>query len=218
MIYSDSFIWLHFPKCAGTKIERIFNLYYQDDVSIHQDIVDIQKDPTISWHDSIADRERRDKNFSAGNREIICSFRSLPSWLASRYNFEVARSPHLNHDPNSLLKGEFLEASGKLNNADRLIARYLPYEDIRGRNVSFIRTEFFEEDFKQILGRHIDISRIPEIEYQQKENASQNRLSDKIIDKLQTVTPYQHCPVWSAFEYFVYPHTGNKYKDVKPGR
>lgn len=167
-------------------------------------MVDARKDPTIAWHDSISDRKRRNAKFNAGSREIICSFRRLPSWLISRYNFEVARSPHLDHNQNSLLKGEFLEASGKLNHADRLISRYLPYRDIGGKNVSFIRTEFFEQDFKRILGKYIDINLIPDYEFFDKANPSKNILGKDLQEKLRTGAPYNYCPAWSAVEYFVY--------------
>jgi len=27
MIYTDEFVWLHFPKCAGTKVKRLFLKY-----------------------------------------------------------------------------------------------------------------------------------------------------------------------------------------------
>lgn len=30
MIIGKEFVWLHFPKCAGTKIEKIFETYFSD--------------------------------------------------------------------------------------------------------------------------------------------------------------------------------------------
>src|SRR5215211_1142207 len=115
MIYADDFVWLHFPKCAGTKIERLFKTYYSSDKRIFQDTVDPKIDPQATWHDSVSDREKRNPHFTLGKRIIICSFRRLPSWLESRYSFEVQRSPELNHRPELLLEGKFLEHGGYQN-------------------------------------------------------------------------------------------------------
>ena len=53
MIYNKEFIWLHFPKAAGTKVEQIFERYYSSDSSIHQDdIKQLRPDGTAPWHDS----------------------------------------------------------------------------------------------------------------------------------------------------------------------
>ena len=126
MIYSDNFLWLHFPKCAGTKIEHLFSKYYSHDRGIYQDIVDPSLHPDASWHDSIADREARDQAFSLGERIVICSFRRLPTWLQSRYSFEHGRSPQLDHRPELLLEGKFLEPNGVVNHADLYAKKYLP--------------------------------------------------------------------------------------------
>ena len=103
MIYSNNFVWLHFPKCAGTKIENLFRTYYSHDKGIHQDIVETRIDPLATWHDTIESREKRDPGFILGDRTIICSFRRLPAWLESRYSYEVRRSPQLDHRPKLLL-------------------------------------------------------------------------------------------------------------------
>jgi len=57
MIYNDDFVWLHFSKCAGTKIEHLFEKYFADMDGLHLDIVNEKTNPDISWHDSIAQRE-----------------------------------------------------------------------------------------------------------------------------------------------------------------
>ena len=118
MIYNDDFVWLHFPKCAGTKIEKIFERYFTDVPGLHQDVVNVEIDPTVSWHDNIEQRMERDSHFQLRGRAIVCCIRTLPSWLISRYNFEVDRSPELDHKPELLLEGKFLEQSGNLSHAD----------------------------------------------------------------------------------------------------
>jgi hypothetical protein len=102
------------------------------------------------------------------------------------------------------MRGRFLEASGKSNHADRLISRYLSHADIAGHRVSFVRTEYFENDFKLIFGKYIDINRIPSHEYREKVNSSKNALRKDIEDKLRGGAAYRYCPAWSAVEYFVY--------------
>ena len=200
MIIGDSFIWIHFPKCAGSKVEKLFKTYYVDDESITQDIVDPDGDPDRAWHDSIADRIQRDPSFSVDGREIICSFRRLSPWLMSRYSFEVERSPHLEHSPRPLLNGRFFERGGFLNHADRLISKYLPYEDISAHKYSFLRTEQFEEDFKKHFGKFIDVSIIPDEEFESRENASKNHVPEAIRTKLMAGEPYKHGVTGAGFK------------------
>jgi hypothetical protein len=205
MIYSKDFVWLHFPKCAGTKIEKIFEKYFSKNTLIHQDPVGIQKDPSIAWHDSISQREKRDPNFSLGRRDIICSFRKLPAWLESRYNFEYQRSPNLSHCPEKILKGYFLEANGRETHADKYARLYLPDSILKIKNVRFIRTEFFESDFKLVFGDYLDISIIPDDEYATKENTSKAVLSENIKMKLYSEkNVYDNCPYWSYIENIAY--------------
>lgn len=206
MIYNDEFIWLHFPKCAGSKIETLFKKYFSDIESLHQDIFTLEDDPTISWHDSISQREERDVNFSLNDRTIICPFRRLPSWLESRYSFEYNRSPNLAHDPNSILKGMFLEQNGRVNNADYYAKKYLPLSILDSAKIRFIRTEFFELDFKSVFGDYLDLSEIPEIEYQQRVNSSKKNIPDSVITQLYTQkeTLYNNCPYWQMIEKMAY--------------
>jgi hypothetical protein len=202
MIYSKAFVWLHFPKCAGKKIEKLFEKYFTNHPDIYQDPVGIKKDPSVAWHDSIAQRKKRDQNFSLGKKDIICSIRKLPSWLESRFNFEYHRSPDLPHKPERLLEGYFLEARGYENHADYYMKKYLPESILNKRNVRFIRTEFFEADFKSIFGDYLDISIIPEYEYNRKVNTSQKALPDKVLKLLYSnqAALYKKCPYWNYVE------------------
>lgn len=208
MIYSDNFIWLHFPKCAGTKIEKIFEKYFSQCYNVYQDPVGIHKDPNIAWHDSIDDRMHRDSSFSINNKDIICSFRRLPSWLESRFNFEVFRNPQLPHNPHMLINGNFLEANGYQNHADYYVKKYLPEWIIATKRIRFIRTEFFESDFKLIFGDYLDVSSIPQHELVKKENRSLKKLPENIRDKLliESNALYKNCPYWSYIESMAYHH------------
>jgi len=206
MIYSNDFVWLHFPKCAGTKIERIFEKYFSSDKRIFQDHINPQIDPSASWHDGVFDRERRDPKFTLGNRTVICSFRRLPSWLESRYNFEYQRSPQLNHRPELLLEGRFLERRGWENHADFYIKKYLPESILLSDKIKFIRTEYFETDFRIVFKDFIDISLIPDVEFSERINVSESHLpieiKNKLLDNQQEL--YEKCPHWKVAEDIAY--------------
>ena len=144
MIYNQDFIWLHFPKCAGTKVAEIIRNYFSKTEGLFQDPVGVAADPTIAWHDAVSDRMSKDPGFDPGQRTIITSFRRLLPWLISRYNFEVQRSPHLDHRPELLLEGKFLEANGRIGHTDGYIRKYLSDSVLQAGRVEFIRTEYFE--------------------------------------------------------------------------
>ncbi|MBC7489781.1 MAG: hypothetical protein H7240_07240 [Glaciimonas sp.] len=201
MIYNDKFIWLHFPKCAGVKVESLFRKYYYDVPGLIQDVVDPKNDASASWHDSVATRLNKNPEFTLGDKEIICPIRKLPSWLISRYNFECGRSPELNHNPELLVTGRFLEASGVLNHADVYIQNYLPQSLLDKGRVSFLRVENFEADFIELFGKYIDVSIIPKEEFAQRENISKNYLPEEIVHKLiSSQEVYTNCPKWFSVE------------------
>ena len=185
MIYNKEFIWLHFPKAAGTKVEQIFERYYSSDSSIHQDdIKQLRPDGTAPWHDSIKERESYDPSFKSENKTIIICIRKLKGWLKSRYNFEYKRSSYLEHNPENLLRGKFYEATGYLNEADQYIRNFMPAELFQSNNVVFIRMENFEEDFRKIFGNFIDVSKVPSSEFKKKSNSSVNYLSNDLLSNL----------------------------------
>lgn len=205
MIYNDEFVWLHFPKCAGAKIEKLFQKYLTDVPGLVQDVIDPKSDKARVWHDSVADREARDPGFVLGVRTVICSIRRLPFWLESRYNFEYERSPQLPHDPELLLQGKFLERGGSLNHADRYVKKFLPRSLLAAGNVKFLRTENFEADFIALFGAYLDLSSIPTAEYGQKANASRNHLPAELLDRLRSSRDvYTKCPEWRFVEELAY--------------
>ena len=206
MIYSKDFVWLHFPKCAGTKVAQIFRKYFASDTTIIQDPTDIVIDPENCWHDSISMRTERDSSFQLGDRAVICSFRRLPSWLISRYSYEVNRSPTLDHKPELLLEGKFLEKSGMLNSADFYCQKYLPPEILNSSRVRFLRTECFEHDFKEIFGQFFDVSQIPKFVFDERVNSTPETVTWKVKWKLRLMSKmlYEHCPYWKEIEQLAY--------------
>ena len=210
MIYSEDFIWLHFPKCAGTKIEHLAKNYLSDEPGLYQDPVGRELDPSIKWHDSIASRQQRDPNFSVEGKTIICSFRKLPSWLESRYNFDHhdadKTNPNWPNIPELLLQGEFFWASGPKSHADKVCRYYLPAELMETGKVKFLRMEFFKNDFQSIFSEFVDISKIPDSEYEKRANKSTSYLPKDIKEKLYENTEGLHkkCPYWKRIEDIAY--------------
>lgn len=211
MIYSDTFVWLHFPKCAGSKVEKIFKKYYADNHEISQDLVGVdwlglKWDFSGSWHDSVQQREARDPKFLLANRVLICPIRRLASWLESRYCYEYKRNQKLGHRPDRLLQGNFLERSGFESHADMYVMKYLPRPLLESGKVRFIRTECFEADFKSVFGDFIDVSIIPGSEFIKKTNASKSCLPDEFRQKLYDNQGllYDNCPYWKQVEDIAY--------------
>ena len=207
MIYNDEFVWIHFPKCAGSKIEILFKKYLsKNNKNLHQDPFSILNDPSISWHDSISKREKKDPTFSLNGRTAIYSFRRLPSWLESRYLYEYERSPSLPHNPELLLQGKFLEAYGSVNWADSYAKQFIPKNILESGHIRFIRTEYFETDFKAIFGDYLDISKIPNKQFKKRINSTKMSLPNSIKEQLYADTPsiYDHCPYWKSIEDIAY--------------
>lgn len=162
MIWNADFVWIHQPKCAGTKTEEIFRVFYSDRSDIHQDVASHRLDPTIRWHDSLSQRKRNSSDFCFEEKVIICGFRRLIPWLISMYNHQAQRSPHLPHDPEMLFEGKFLTESGDVSSADNVALNYLPEEIVFSDKIRLVRTENFQEDFIEQFSPFIDTSVIPE--------------------------------------------------------
>jgi len=205
MIYNEKFIWIHFPKIAGTKIEEIFKKYYAHDNTIKQDKVGkVREDGSLPWHDSIAERVKYDPSFKVEGKKIIVCVRRLPSWLKSRFNFEIDRNPNLPHKLETLYEAKFLESNGYLNNADYYIKKYLPNELIKANELVFIRVENFEEDFKNAFKGLIDLSLIPDKVFARKSNTSSDHIGKSWLNDEISHNIYKNSPLWSEIEKLAY--------------
>lgn len=204
MIYNDKFVWLHFPKCAGTKVENIFESYFKNIPELHIDPVGLDKDPTVGWHDSIEEREKKDINFKLGQRDVIISVRRLAPWLVSRYCFEVQRNSHLQHDKMKLFQAKFLEFNGNENDADFYMKKYLPENIMKNNRVRFLRTEFFESDFKSIFKDYIDLSKIPKETYTKNINTSEKCLTPEFINDINNFNFNKVAPYWLKIQKLAY--------------
>lgn len=170
------------------------------------DPVGIQADPSIAWHDTIEARCRRNPDFTLGDRIVVTPFRRLIAWLASRYVFEMKRSPHLPHDPKLLLKGNFLEANGMLNHADTYAQSYIPRHIVDRGRLRFIRTEFFPDDFFAAFHDLIDTSVFRPEDLKSRSNESKRQLILETTEYLKAneALIYDSCPYWASVEKIAY--------------
>ena len=211
MIYSDQFIWLHFPKMAGSAVERIFRSRFRWDRSIVRDrvsplMVRLRLVEPV-WHDSIAERASRQAGFSAAGKTVICGMRRLPDWLYSRHMFEVQRSPNLPHRIDRLIEGRFLEHTGAIGFADDYMRKYLPPEIFASGDVRIIRVEHFYDDFLDAFGDFLNADRIPARDFVRMRN--QTRVSDpqaRQVISSHLARVYESCPYWAEVESRFYPN------------
>ena len=105
-----------------------------------------------------------------------------------------------------VLTANFFESSGYKNSADFYVKKYLPESVINTCRVKFLRTEFFEDDFKKIFGEYLDISTIPDGEYSAKSNVSSSYLPADVKEKLYADLDklYTYAPYWKKIEQLAY--------------
>lgn len=152
MIVGKDFIWLHFPKCAGTETEQILRRNFGADPGIAFDPIDRLN---VIWHHSIPFRKANDRTFDVGNRAVICNIRRLPSWLLSRVHDEYVRSPQHVVTREMFTSGKFFRVDGHVMSADDFMKRYTTYPVTH-----WIRTEHFAADFTAVFSRYLDLSGI----------------------------------------------------------
>lgn len=201
MIIHPKFIYIHFPKTAGTAIDRLFKKYFSDVPDL---VVDSSDSPDCRWHDTIAQRSEREPGFHTAGRTVVSGFRRLPAWLESRFSFERSRSPHLEHPLELLPQAKFMEADGSTGHADIYGRNWLAPEILVLQKVQLIRVEHFSGDFRRIFGQWLDVERIPEEELKLNINVSpeSSDVAEVIKNNLDAI--YRECPHWSAIERFAF--------------
>lgn len=190
MIIGPDFIWLHFPKCAGTSVEKALSALYAGHPGYRFDYVG--PDAPMIWHDTIQMRLERDPSFEPGKRKVIACFRRLPSWILSRVHYEAARPPHHEATRDMIVSGRFYEQSGFVNHADYYASIYdTPSVDF------WIRTEHAAEDLARVLG--LPTRAIAQLMPHDNRTQHSDQLTDCEIKKL-----YDACPKWTELEERIY--------------
>lgn len=145
MIIGDDFVWLHFPKCAGTTVEHALRTLLTDRRDVQFDPVDPSN---VIWHHTVVKREKCDPSFTLGKRRVVCCFRRLPMWLLSRVHYEATRGPEYRTvTRDMLLKGVVYEHDGTATPADA-------YAEVFSspRVDHWIRVEHLAEDLSAVFG------------------------------------------------------------------
>ncbi len=163
MIIGEDFVWIHFPKCAGTFTEQLLRKYYGADPRMAFDPIAPGKN---NWHDSVLKREKS-AGIDLSRKQVICNIRRLPYWIISRVKYEEARSGH-RATREMYTGGMVFEQDGTPYKANRLVNFYTI------RKVDhWIRVEYLAEDFYRCFGRYLDVvSRINESEFATKINST----------------------------------------------
>lgn len=196
MIIGKSFVWLHFPKCAGTTTTFVLLKNFEGDSSIAFDETG-HGDPV--WHETVEERERR-VNISFGDKDVLANIRRLPEYVVSKIHFSERLNPDLHHSKEHLLTGQFMEADGYNNCADNLLKHY------NAEKVShWIRTENLQDDFISVFGLYLDLTGKDLSALSDKKNSTEyTKDLRKSYSRDEMMGLYKNNPLWSELERRVY--------------
>lgn len=196
MIIGENFVWLHFPKSAGSFTENLLRKYFILDPEILFDSIDPNN---VIWHQRIAQREKL-LHVDLSGKSIICNFRRLPHWIISRVRFETARSGQ-SVPKEMYIEGRFLEVNGMESSAERLLERFTE------RKVShWIRMEYIEMDFFKAFSNYLDVrTAVKSSDFTERINASEGILNlDKWLNEQEIGQLYESNPAWANLEMELY--------------
>lgn len=196
MIIGEKFVWLHFPKCAGTFTERLIKQYISKEQEIRFDNIDPEN---IIWHQNIIQRERLTGE-KLTNKDIICNFRRLPSWIISRTQYEKKMSGK--NTPKELyIRGLFYEGDGTITSADTYLEIYTSCKIDH-----WIRIENIEYDFFKHFAKYLSLKKeIYQYDFKQKYNTSEwDGNIDSFFNNKELELLYNSCPKWADLELQLY--------------
>lgn len=195
MIMTRDFVWLHFPKCAGTEVAAVL-----EGLRIPGAACDPIDPANVIWHHTIAQRQAYDPGFSVAGREIICCFRRLPNWLLSRVYFEFQRSG-LIPTREMFVRGQFYDINGVASNADYHAGGYSPGV------TRWIRTEHLVEDFVSAFSPHVDLAGVDAAALFTRRNATAYPHVKRLefyFTQAELDGLYATNPVWAGLEAAIY--------------
>lgn len=144
MIVGNQFVWLHFPKCAGTEVSQVLAGLRRNNPELMLD------DPRqVNVHDGLGERSASHPGFPIGGKDVITCFRRLPYWMLSRIHFGYSRNPEFVPTRDQMLDGHVYEQDGFLNHADQYVKTYT--EEAR----FILRTEHIYDDFCAAFERYL---------------------------------------------------------------
>jgi hypothetical protein len=199
VIIGKNFIWLHFPKCAGTELESVLHRNFSSNHDLHFDPIE---QGNVIWHHTIDQRRQYDPTFDVGGRDVICNIRRLPAWLLSRVHFEIARTPGLKMTREMLLEGKFFEHTGQVNRADSYMMLYSRFPITH-----WIRTEFLRDDVEKVFSRYLSFNGLAlDAEFRHTNANKIGYIKDPgfYFTKRELAALYEANPLWADVERRVY--------------
>jgi hypothetical protein len=196
MIIGETFVWLHFPKCAGSFTENTLKKYFHSDPNISFDPIDPLN---VIWHQNIAQREKS-QHIDLSGKSIICNFRRLPYWIISRIRYEAARSGQ--SVPREMyIEGEFFMVDGKKSSAEKVLEKFTEREVKH-----WIRVEYLETDFYQAFSNFLDVRTVVKSsDFNEKINAAESVSHlDKWLNENEIGQLYESNPKWACLEKKLY--------------
>ncbi len=196
MIIGPDFIWLHFPKCAGTRTEQVIRKHFGTDPTLRFDEINPEH---VVWHQSVREREEATGE-NLGGRRVVCNIRRLPHWILSRVGYEEMRSDI--YTPREMfVRGSFINRWKKVENADAFLSDFtvVPVD-------AWIRVDFIASDFAAAFSPVLDLTGIN----LRREFAKRSNETKFFADSTPWLTSeelailYDSCPVWTALEKRLY--------------
>lgn len=196
MIVGDRFVWLHFPKCAGTEVSRVLEGLADRNPDL------IADDRTlVNVHDDIDSRLRLQPDAPLRGKDVIACFRRLPYWMLSRVHFGYFQNPK--HVPTraDIVAGRVFESDGHLSQADDYARRYT-------QNARFLlRTENIYDDFCAAFSGYLDFDPVRVRDAFTNRNASPLRYIPDIrfwFTPSELAALYEAAPYWAMLERHLY--------------
>lgn len=99
-----------------------------------------------------------------------------------------------------------VEQSGDINHADFYARSYLPPDLIANEKIRFIRTEFFENDFKTAFKDLIETKIIYASDLKRKTNQGKTKILAETLSFVEenAAEIYENCPYWKSLEDKIY--------------
>lgn len=193
MVIGERFVWLHFPKCAGTETEAVLRF-----------VPGLTHDPLdgpVIWHHTLQQRREFDPAFRPAQRVTVANFRRLPAWLLSKIHFSQGQGAPT---PSRVLLdlGRFHEPDGSKASCDDFVRAFAP--GVR----CWLRVEHLAEDMRRVFDGLCDL---PDLSWALQHRNVGVRPYDRDVwgwfDEDQMAALYAANPLWAALERRIYGAT-----------
>lgn len=181
MFVTDRFVWVHFPKTAGTTTRQMFNLFPRH----ARHVVGRTEHPTFADAGELLDGRQRAMNI-----------RRLPHWTLSYLHYTMKRE-HGHAEPDAVRSAlAEIEPEGKL-------LRYLD----GGHVDHWLRVEHLEDDFVQLMSLVTRLGPLKRRRLRQLKRRNQLSYERDLAAWFEPASLdalYERSPTWAALERRIY--------------